>query len=372
VLTGKRNNTDGLWDIPIPSMLSSTVHSADTKPSQKINAIICKDQTKVQLAQYLYGCCGSPVVLTWKQAIRNGNFISWTGINSLSIDKHLPKSIASAKGHLDQERKNLQSTKSTIATDDHDDLFPTSETPNIKTFEACAAIVPFVAKNTAYHDLTGRFPHRSSGGNEHLLVVYDHDSNSILQCPLKNKMGAEIKRGWISVHERLAKGGNQPRMYILDNEASAQLKQALAKYALTYQLVLPHLHRRNPAERAIITFKNHLLACLATCDSDFPVSEWDRILFQVELTLNLLCSSRVNPKLSAYAYLNCNFDFNKSPLVPPGTKVLVHLKPDQRPSWSYHDEEGWYVGPSMEHYRCMKCYIPTSGRERDVDTIKFS
>lgn len=25
----------------------------------------------------------------------------------------------------------------------------------------------------------------------------------------------------------------------------------------------------------------------------------------------------------------------------------------------------------MEHYRCLKCYIPTSGRERDVDTLQF-
>ena len=31
------------------------------------------------------------------------------------------------------------------------------------------------------------------------------------------------------------------------------------------------------------------------------VAEWDRLLFQAELTLNLLRSSRVNPKLSAYA-----------------------------------------------------------------------
>ena len=29
-------------------------------------------------------------------------------------------------------------------------------------------------------DLPGRFPHRSSRGNEYLLVVYDYDSNSIL------------------------------------------------------------------------------------------------------------------------------------------------------------------------------------------------
>jgi hypothetical protein len=113
------------------------------------------------------------------------------------------------------------------------------------------------------------------------------------------------------------------------------------------------------------------LAFLATCDPDFPVSEWDQLLFQVELTLNLLKSSRVNPKLSAYAYLNGNFDFNKTPLAPPGTKVVVHLKPDQRASWAYHGKEGGYIGPSMEHYRCVKRYLPSTTRERDVDTLQF-
>jgi hypothetical protein len=160
-------------------------------------------------------------------------------------------------------------------------------------------------------------------------------------------------------------------MYILDNEASTDLKKALAKYDLTYQLVPPHLHRRNAAERAIHTYKSHLLARLAKFDPDFPVAECDGILFQVELILNLLRSSRVNPKLSAYAYLNGNIDFNKTPLAPPGTKGLIHLKPDQPASWAYHGEEGWYVGPSMEHYGCVKCYIPKSGRERDVDTLTF-
>jgi hypothetical protein len=90
------------------------------------------------------------------------------------------------------------------------------------------------------------------------------------------------------------------------------------------------------------------------------------------LTLNRLRSSRVNPRLSAYAYLNGNFDFNKTPpLAPPGTKVLIHLKPDQQASWAYYGEEGWYVGPLMEHYRCVKCYIPKSGRELDIDTLTF-
>jgi hypothetical protein len=246
--------------------------------------------------------------------------------------------------------------------------------PNIKTYSACAQIVPCVPKRTAYHDLTGRFSHRSSCGNEYLLIVYDYDSNGILHCPLKNKTGAEIKRGWITIHERLglARAGNQPEMHILDNEASADLNKGLKKYNLQYQLVPPHLHRRNAVERAIRTYKSHLLAFLVTCDPEFPVSEWDRLLFQVELTLNLLRSSRVNPNLlSAHAYLHGNFDFNKTPLAPPGTKVVVHLKPEQHASWAFHGEEGWYVGPSMEHYRCVKCFLPSSARERDIDTLQF-
>jgi hypothetical protein len=117
VLSGTRNHTDGLWDIPLATTSLSSLSLAPT-PVFAANAIIRKDMTKTALAQYLYGCCSSPVLSTWQQAIRNGNFVTWPGIDSLSIDKHLPKSIASAKGHLDQERKNLQSTKPLKQNDD--------------------------------------------------------------------------------------------------------------------------------------------------------------------------------------------------------------------------------------------------------------
>jgi hypothetical protein len=131
------------------------------------------------------------------------------------------------------------------------------------------------------------------------------------------------------------------------------------------------MHRRNAAERAIQSFKNHFLALLATCDPAFPVEEWDRLLEQCLLSLNLLHNSRVNPKLSSWAYLFGNFDFNATPLAPPGTKILLHLKSKVRGSWSYHGEEGWYIGPSLEHYRCVKCFIPKTSRTRDADTVQF-
>jgi len=88
----------------------------------------------------------------------------------------------------------------------------------------------------------------------------------------------------------------------MDNEASADIKYALTKENITYQLVPPHNHRRNAAERAIRTFKNHL-AILAGADTNYPISEWDRFVPQAELTLNLLRNARVNSNLSAHAYL---------------------------------------------------------------------
>ncbi len=148
-------------------------------------------------------------------------------------------------------------------------------------------------------------------------------------------------------------------------------KSALTKHRIIYQLVPPHVHRRNAAERAIQTFKNHFLAGLASTDSTFPISEWDRLLPQAQLTLNLLRNSRVNPKLSSHAYLFGNFNFNASPLAPPGIKIAIHKKPSQRSSWSYLATEGFYVGPSMNHYRCMRCYLPDTRTEIDSDTLQF-
>jgi len=216
--------------------------------------------------------------------------------------------------------------------------------------------------------MTGRFPHISSHGNQYVMVVYDHDSAGILVEPLKNRKASEITRAWSQIHDRLA---NEPTLYILDNEVSHELKQSLRKGNVTYQLVPPHVHRRNATERAIRTFKNHFLSVLATADPMYPASKWDRLLPQAELTLNLLRRCRVKPKLSAYAYLFGPFDFNRTPLAPAGTKVFVHNKPKQRGSWSNHGIEGWYIGPTLEHYRCVKFYLPSTGSVRDTDTVQF-
>ena len=67
----------------------------------------------------------------------------------------------------------------------------------------------------------------------------------------------------------------------------------------------------------------------------------------------LLRASRVNPILSAYAYLFGQLDFNRTTVAPPGTNVLVHDKPTAQKSFDPLGTDRWYVGPAPEHYRCV-------------------
>ena len=65
---------------------------------------------------------------------------------------------------------------------------------------------------------------------------------------------------------------------------SEEFKRTLRKDDISYEQVPPNIHRRNAAERAVRTFKNHFLAGLATCHKDFALREWDRLIPQCELT----------------------------------------------------------------------------------------
>ena len=106
-----------------------------------------------------------------------------------------------------------------------------------------------------YLDLTGRFPYKSAQGNQYIFVAYHVTASTILIKAIKNKDSDEITKAWEYTNNRLKSANETPHLYIIDNEASKQLKEVMAKENITYQLVPPHNHRVNLAERAIQTFK---------------------------------------------------------------------------------------------------------------------
>jgi hypothetical protein len=105
------------------------------------------------------------------------------------------------------------------------------------------------------------------------------------------------------------------------------LKNFFTVNDIAYQLVPPHCHRRNAAERAISTFKEHFLAGLSSVYPSFPLHLWDILLPQAEITLNILRTSRLHPQLSAAAHFRGLVDYNKTAFAPPGCKIISHEKP---------------------------------------------
>ena len=164
------------------------------------------------------------------------------------------------------------------------------------------------------------------------------------------RQAAELTASWTTLFLKLQTNGPAPELHILDNECSEELHKSFKKYQVTIQLVPPHVYLQNATECAIQTWKNHFLAVIATLDPKFPIQEWDRLLPQCDITLNLLRSSRRQPNLSAYAATVGNFNFNRTPLAPPGAHVLVHKPSEQCSSFVPHGFNGWYIGPSLYHY----------------------
>ena len=118
----------------------------------------------MELGQYLHACAFSPAMSTFQKAVRRGHLLSWPGITNINFEKVLGTTIAAEKGHLDQERQNLQSTR-VMSQSYVDDYHPKTDN-GTKTYEYASIVLPFHARSTTYVDLTGRFPHRSSRGNE--------------------------------------------------------------------------------------------------------------------------------------------------------------------------------------------------------------
>ena len=359
-LTGSRAGPNSMWMI---NLLPPTINTTNRTIQQMNNVYEVSKQRDI--VQYLHKAAFSPVPSTWITAINAGFFATWPGLTADLVRKHLDKSPATTKGHMKQLRMNIRSTSKTST--------PTMKTPspNENVREQSVTTMRVLDVGTLYSDQTGRFPVTSSRGNKYIMVFYHPATNAILAEPIKNRSTAELIRAQDKIHKFLTSRNFKPTYQILDNECPEALQDYFKLHNVAFQLVPPHLHRNNQAERAIGTYKNHLIAGLASLDPNYPMHLWCRLIPHSLVTLNLLRPSRINPMLSAEASLNGAFDYNSTPLAPPGTKVIVYETPDVRKTWDPHGVDGWYIGSAPKHYRCHRTYISKTRKERIARTVDF-
>jgi len=198
----------------------------------------------------------------------------------------------------------------------------------------CFAALADKQKGTLYTDATGALPVVSLEGNQYYFIAYDYDTNAILAEPLRSVKDADIIAAFEKIFQELKSKGYKPALNITDNQATTPLKAYLTKEDCQWQFVEPTNHRVNAAERAIQTFKNHVISELCTTDVAFPLQLWDQLTEQAIITLNLLRTSRIDPTKSAYHQLHGHrYDWNKWPMAPPGTRALLLIDPTTRESW---------------------------------------
>ena len=358
IIYGTRNSlTKPLYSIQLP-----TIHH--------INTTIHNPTIRNRVAFY-HKALFSPTVATWLNAHKNKFLESWPAITATQITKYAPFSIATIQGHRHAHRSNIRSTKRKTGP------LPLTYTASTNNTEEIVRTNNIFIDNIeitgrTFSDQTGRFVCPSISGNNYVFVLYDFDSNSIHALPIPTRKKEHIVSAFQKIVKRLTLKGFKPQLHKLDNETSQLMSTYMDNEQIKYELTPTGLHRRNLAERAIQTFKNHFIAGLCSTHPDFPLNLWDKLLPQAELTLNLLRPSRIQPHLSAYAQLYGPFQYNSTPIAPPGIKVLLHERPEQRNnSWSPHNVQGWYLGPAMHHYRQHRIWVPATNAERIGDTVTW-
>jgi hypothetical protein len=256
LLSGPRDLNTGLWRI---NLKQTNKHIPDPIANN-----VYELRNTGALVHYLHKALFSPTKSAMLQAVKDGHLITWPGLTEDAINKNLKLTPATAMGHMNQWRQNILST-SKAPIEKH----PTPDADlGTKTHLVYAVVVD---QGQLYTDLTGKFPVRSSKGNSYVMVCYIYDCNYIKVVPMKSRSASEWAKAYDSIHQELTVKGFKPKLKTLDNEASTALKNFFTVNDIAYQLVPPHCHRRNAAERAIRTFKEHFVTGLYSVDPSFPM-----------------------------------------------------------------------------------------------------
>jgi hypothetical protein len=64
-----------------------------------------------QAIKWMHAVCGYPVKPMWRKAIKAGNYIGWPMLTERNVNKYYPETSEMTKGHMNQTRKNVRSTK---------------------------------------------------------------------------------------------------------------------------------------------------------------------------------------------------------------------------------------------------------------------
>ncbi len=143
--------------------------------------------------------------------------MGWPILTKLNVNKYYPDTNETSKGHMNQTRKNVQSTKQAPM-----ESFNSKEMHGKKVHDVYVKV--FDARETTFSNQTGQFPTSSKSGNKYIMIMLEIDSNAILVEPLKCHKDAKLIRGYNALLLQLCRAGIVPQKHIMDNEIYKTMK----------------------------------------------------------------------------------------------------------------------------------------------------
>jgi hypothetical protein len=128
----------------------------------------------------MHAICGYPVKSTWLKAIKAENYVDWPVLTERNVQKYYLKTIKTAKGHLNQTRKNVRPTKVKTTP------LETCDTSHLHSKKVRDVYTQtYMVHKTMFSGRTGQFPIQSLCGNKYIMVMVEINSNAILVEPMK-------------------------------------------------------------------------------------------------------------------------------------------------------------------------------------------
>ncbi len=370
VLHNTKAPMDKLWPISLPPGLPVGHRAADNNTSGIHNVV--RHQHIADFVAYAHASLCSPSLESLAKALRAGFLGNFPRLTSKMLADNQPASMATAKGHLNRNRQSQRhrarapSTAQTVWTAMPDTNV--DDTPLDTGSVVQSIVMSLPQRNNS--DATGKVPVCSSTGNNYILVSV---FNSYIHLEaMASREGAQYVAAMKRTIEFFRSLKHEVTYQRMDNETSRLLERFMQQEGIEIEYVPPHNHRANPAERAIQTAKNHLVSALCGTHPNFPANLWDKLLPQVELTMNIIRPFATDRAISAYEGVHGKkFDFVAHPLAPCGTLVLAHDPPEIRASFASHGSPGFYLGPAMQHYRSFRVFILATKAERVSDSLAW-
>jgi hypothetical protein len=172
----------------------------------------------------LHAAVGFPTKESWLQAIRQGNYNSWSLIKVKNVAQHFPELEETQKGHMHGQHQIVRSTKKK-RWDTNVTSFPIKPSPKITSHirKGDIMIFGYNLKSTMYTDQTGLFNQILSLGNSYVMILHNFDSNLSWVEALKDNTGGKLILARSQALEHMQKAGIVPKHQILNNPGQSEI-----------------------------------------------------------------------------------------------------------------------------------------------------